>query len=260
MLGPVILKLAALGMGALASGCEPYSEVPIWGSIESSTMSSTTLSSPTTKSYSVVPINTWTPDHTPTFNSEATWGLGAQSTLETRIAARATDTSLTGVIGSHVSDRDTDDTFASDATPIQSGPGDCNDKKRQFNCISPGDEWQECSSGKWSTTIPIGNLGGVATKCLNDGVHPFLKLSYLPGSSVDTPVMTGPCIPDAKRSVSNTKRDTAAGLYNCIWPGFEFQTCSDTNTWTNPAPMMGGIHCNSWGVEDYLSTDEVPVF
>ncbi|KAK4179156.1 hypothetical protein QBC36DRAFT_180956 [Triangularia setosa] len=252
MLGAVVLQLVAFGLGASASDCKPYSEVPIWGSIEPSTLASIAVSSPATKPYSVVPINTWTPDSTSSVS-----GLEAHTTLETRIAIRA---SRAGVVGSHLSERDTDIASILDATPIQSGPGNCNGKIRRFNCISPGDRWQECSSGKWSDVIPMGKLAGVPTTCTNYGIHPFMKLTYLPGSAVDTPVMTGACVPAGKRSVSNTKRDTAAGLYNCIWPGFEWQTCSDANTWTNPAPMMGGFHCNSWGVEDYLSTDDLPIF
>ncbi|KAK4655051.1 hypothetical protein QC762_405145 [Podospora pseudocomata] len=247
MLKAVFFQLAAVCLGVLASDCEPYSEVPIWGTVESSTAPRTTSLPTTTKSYSVEPLNTWTAEST-----SSLWGFGVyKTTLEAKIVVRAD----AGVVGSHVSERDLSTT---DATPIQSGPGKCNGKTRRFNCISPGDKWQECSSNKWSDVIPMGKLGGVTTTCTNYGIHAFLKLTHLPGVAMDTPVMTGPCNPPDKRSTSNTKRDTLAGLYNCIWPGLEWQTCSDDNTWTNPAPMLGGLHCISYGVNDYMDTDDIP--
>ncbi|KAK0673072.1 hypothetical protein QBC41DRAFT_298870 [Cercophora samala] len=254
MLRAVILHLAAFGLGALAVDREPYSQVPIWGSIEYSTAACTAASTTGTKSYSVVPIDTWTPDPT-----SSIWGLGARTTLETKIAARAEATHVAGNVGGQVSDRDPVGVVSTtDVTPIQSGPGDCNGKTRRFNCISPGDKWQECSSGQWSNVIPMGKLGGVETTCTNYGVHAFLQLTPLPGGRVDTPVMTGPCNPPDELSASHPKRHPLAGLYNCIWPGLEWQTCSEINTWTDPAPMLGGRHCISYGVKDYMTTDDVP--
>ncbi|KAK4201139.1 hypothetical protein QBC40DRAFT_223960 [Triangularia verruculosa] len=254
MLSAPVLQLAALGLGALASDCSPYSEVPIWESVESASMESTTVTYTAIKSYSVVPINSWTPNPT-----SSVWGLAAHTTLETRITARATHKFLAGVVGNQTTNRDVDASLASNDSPIQSGPGDCFGTTRYFNCIYPGDAWQECSSGNWSDIIPVGKVAGIATTCTNFGIHDFLELSNLPGDGVDTPVMTGLCDPVIWTTAgANSKRNIAAGLYNCIWPGFEFQTCSGWHDWTNPWPMQGGIHCNSWGVKTYLSTDEVP--